>query len=130
MVADPIADFITRIKNAGDVGKEVTVIPFSKMKMAIAEILQKEGYVKAVTKKGKKVKKYIEVELLYRNSAPRIAGVQRVSKLSKRVYLGVKDIKPVKQGNGLLVISTPMGVITDREAKTSKVGGEALFKIW
>lgn len=127
---DPIADMIIRIKNASDSKKESVVFPYSKLKLAILDLLLKEGFVKSFGKKGKKVVKFIEVVLRYDEGAPRIHGVKRVSKASKRVYAKSRDIRPVKNGLGILVLSTPKGIVTDKAARKEKVGGEALFQIW
>jgi small subunit ribosomal protein S8 len=127
---DGISDLIVRIKNASDVRKESVTIPHSKMKVAILEVLEREGFVKGIVKKGKKIHKSIEVGLVYDEYGPKVKGVERVSKLSKRVYGGAKDLKSVKQGHGILVITTPKGIMTDAEARKNKVGGELLFKIW
>jgi small subunit ribosomal protein S8 len=127
---DGIGDLIVRIKNASDARKETVTIPHSKMKVAILDILEREGYVKGITKKGKKIHKSLEVGLVYDEYGPRVKGVERVSKLSKRIYGGSKDLKPVMQGHGVLVITTPKGIMTDSEARKAKVGGELLFKIW
>ncbi|MEK7182365.1 MAG: 30S ribosomal protein S8 [Patescibacteria group bacterium] len=130
MVNDPISDFIIKIKNATLVGKEEVSIPYSNLKYAIAMTLSKAGFVGEIAKKGKKITKAIDVQLLYKNKKSKISDVQRISKLSRRIYLGVNDIKPVKQGKGSLILSTPKGILTDKEAKKERVGGEALFKIW
>lgn len=127
---DPIADMIVRIKNAGISKKESVVFPYSKLKVAILDSLLKNGYIKSFGKKGKKIAKFIEVVLAYDEGQPRISGVERVSKTSKRVYNGVKDMRRVKSGLGSLILSTPKGIMTDKEAKVANVGGEALFKIW
>jgi small subunit ribosomal protein S8 len=130
MVTDPIADMITQLKNASSVKRANVSLPYSKEKQAIAEILEREGYLKAVTKKGKKIKKMIEVELIYPEGKPKIRGVKRVSKPSRRVYISYKDARPVKSGYGLAIITTPKGILTDSEARKEKVGGELLFNIW
>ncbi len=130
MTHDPIADMITRIKNAVDSKKESVVFPHSQLKLAILELLEKEGFIQSYSKKGKKVAKFIEVVLAYTNGESKIHGVQRVSKTSKRVYYGSRDLRTVKNGMGALILSTPKGIITDKTAKAEKVGGEALFKIW
>jgi len=127
---DPIADMIIRIKNAGEAEKESLLLPYSKLKFAIAELLQKEGYVKDVTKKGKKITNLIEIGLIYEDGVPRINGAERVSRFSRRVYHKAKDIKKVVQGFGMLVLTTPKGVMGDKQAKKENVGGEALFRIW
>lgn len=121
---------IVRIKNAVDSKKESVVFPYSKLKLAVLDVLLKEGYIKSFGKKGKKVVKFIEVVLSYDGKEPRINGVKRVSKTSKRIYLGTKDIRKVKNGLGSLILSTPKGIMTDKMAKEQKVGGEALFEIW
>jgi small subunit ribosomal protein S8 len=127
---DPIANLITQIKNASDAGKETVTVPYSSIKEAILNVLQKEGYVQSVAKRGKKVHKYLDIDLAYDMYGPRVKGVQRVSHLSKRMYAGAQDIKSVKQGHGMMLITTPKGILTDAEARRQKVGGELLFKIW
>ncbi len=128
---DSIADMIIRIKNAGAVSKETVDFPYSNLLYAVCEVLKKEGYIANVTKKGKKVpNKKIEVEVAYTGGYPRVTDAARVSKLSKRVYASAKDIKPVKQGRGILVLSTPNGIMTGDQARKEGVGGELLFKMW
>ncbi len=126
---DPIANMLVAIKNAGSVKKASVIIPHSKMKEAIASLLKEEGYIKTYKVEGD-VKKTLEVVLEYKNNTPRVTDVKRVSKSSKRVYTGVKDIAPVKYGHGLCVLSTPKGVMTDKLARKEMVGGEILFTIW
>ena len=125
-MSDPIANMISKLKNAADVNKETVSVPFSEMKWSIAELLQREGYVKSAAKKGKKITKTIEIELVNEG----IRCFERISKFSRRVYTGSRTAYPVKQGQGTLVLSTPKGILTDRDARKEKVGGEALFKIW
>jgi small subunit ribosomal protein S8 len=127
---DPISDMIVRIKNATEQKKESVVFPYSKLKLAIADALFKDGLIKSFGKKGKKIAKFIEVVLVYEDGAPRIHGMERVSKTSKRIYNKVADIKKVKGGMGALILSTPKGIMTDKIAREMNVGGEALFKIW
>ena len=128
---DPIADMIIRIKNASNTGKKTVSFPYSNMKMSVADVLHKEGFIGPVAKKGKKEGgKVIEVELLYTDKAPRVRGTQRLSKNSRRMYLGSRDIRPVKRGFGRLILSTPKGILTGKEARKEGIGGEALFSIW
>jgi small subunit ribosomal protein S8 len=127
---DPISDMIVQIRNASDAGKESVILPYSKLKLAILDVLLKEGFVKSFGKKGKKVAKFIEVVLAYEGDEPKIHSVQRISKSSRRVYQKAKDIRGVKNGFGILVLSTPLGIMSDKMARMEKVGGEALFKIW
>lgn len=128
MVMDPISDMLVRIQNASMVGKKEVSLPRSQMKLAIAEILEREGYIGAVDKKGKGIA--FSFGLVYKGNQPAFTGFKRISKPSRRMYMGVRDIKPVKRGHGLLVLSTPAGVITGKEALVKRVGGEVLFEIW
>lgn len=129
-MTDPIADLITKIKNAGIIGKETVVVPYSKLKESILTALQKNGYINSFSTKGKKVIKSIEVTLSYEQKAPRVQSVRRISRPSRRVYVKASEIRPVRQGFGSLFISTPKGILTDKEARKEKVGGEVLFEIW
>jgi len=128
---DQIANMINMVKNAGRAGHESIVVSHSKIKAAIAECLVKEGYLKSATKKTKKGFPVLELELVYGDEGePKITGVDRISKSSSRVYKGVKDIKTSKTSYGLTVLSTPKGILTDRQARKEMVGGEVLFKLW
>lgn len=118
------------IKNGGLAGKESVSLPYSKMKQAILECLKKEGFVTEVSKKVKKDQPMLEVGLVYKDSRPKITEVERISKQSRRIYFGVKDIHMVRNGSGLLVLSTPKGILGGREARREQVGGEALFRLW
>lgn len=129
-MTDPIGDLIIRIKNAGSVHKESISVPFSKMKLAIAELLSAKGYVGAVTKKAKGNAKYLNVELLYTEERPVVSGVRRMSKPSRRIYESAKNIKRFRRGFGMSVFSTPKGIMADADAKKSNLGGEFLFNIW
>lgn len=128
---DTIANMLVQIKNAGAVGREVVYVPFSGLKYEIAKVLMQKGYVKNVSQKGKKVGKTIEIELAYSgDSEHRIKGLKRISKPSRRVYYNTKHIRPVRNGFGILVLSTPKGILAGDEARKAHVGGEALFTIW
>ena len=131
MVTDPVADFITRLTNAGAVGHKTVSLPFSTFKHAIAEKLKDAGYLAAFEKKGKKVRKTLDVTLKYDEAGkPVIHGVKRISKPGRRLYKGAHEIMSVRYGHGALVLSTPQGILTDKEARKARVGGEALFEIW
>ena len=127
---DPIADMITMLKNAGNAGRESFVIPSSRIKKSIAEVLRSEGFIKGYKEKEKSGKPVIEIELLLENRVPKIQGVKRISKVSKRVYKKSSELRSVKNGYGVLVVSTPKGVMSGRQAKKESLGGEALFSIW
>jgi len=131
MSNDSVADLITRIKNASIVKKATVSVPFSNFKLAIAEKLREAGYLRIIEKRGKKVKKTLDLTLTYsEDGAPRIRNVKRISKPGRRVYRGAHEIRSVRYGRGTLLLSTPQGVMTDKEARKAKVGGEALFEIW
>lgn len=131
VLGDTIADFITSVKNASAAGKASAVIPYSRMKMDIAKILKKEGYIADAEKHGRKTGKVLEITISYEDDkSPRVRGVKRISKPSRRVYIGKDDIRPVKQGYGLVVLSTPGGIMTGSDAQKKGVGGEVLFEIW
>jgi small subunit ribosomal protein S8 len=128
-MSDYISNIIIKLKNANWANKPNAVFPYSNYGLSIAEALSKNGFVGGVSKKGKKTK-MVEVGLLYEDGTPKISGVKRLSKLSKRSYLGYKDIKSVKRGYGKMIISTPKGILSGEEARKQKVGGEPLFEIW
>ena len=130
MVTDPISDLIIRIKNAGPVRKEVVSMPYSKLKHAIAEVLKNHKFITSVEMKGKGIESTLEVGIAYNGTKPRINDVERVSKSSRRIYKGATEIASVKNGFGSLILSTSKGIMTDKEARKAKIGGEALFKIW
>jgi small subunit ribosomal protein S8 len=126
---DTLANMLISIKNAGLVKKASIIIPHSKMKESVLVLLKEEGYIKTYSvQEG--TKPTVEVVLEYKGGNPRISGVTRVSKNSKRVYKGVKDITSVKYGHGTAVFSTPKGIMTDKQARKEMVGGEVLFNIW
>ena len=118
------------MKNGSIAGKESVLLPYSKMKNAIAECLKKEGYIMSVAKKVRKDQPVLELELIYLGEKPKISEVERISKQSKRVYFKMKDIHKVRNGSGLLVLSTPKGILSGKDARHEQVGGEALFRIW
>ncbi|NLE07344.1 MAG: 30S ribosomal protein S8 [Parcubacteria group bacterium] len=131
MVTDPIGDFIVRIKNAGVAKKKTVSAPFSKIKLAIAELLLAKGYIAGVTQKTKNNLKYLEITLLYSTDGKSaVSGVERVSKPSRRLYESAKNIKRFRRGFGLSVFSTPKGIMADVDAKKNNLGGEFLFNIW
>lgn len=127
---DTIANMLSGVTNAGKANKETVTVPFSNLKSEIAKAMHTHGFIKAVheTKIGNH--KGLEIVIMYKDGSPRICGVKRVSKPSRRVYKGTNDIKPVKFGAGTLFMSTPKGILTGREARKEMVGGEALFEIW
>ena len=130
MVTDPISDLIVRIKNASDVKKPTVEILYSKFAENVAQAMKKAGYLTSVEKKGKDFNKTLALGLVYYNGEPRVHGVERVSKSSRRIYQKSTDIRTYRSGFGNTFYSTPKGILIDVEAKKQKVGGEVLFKVW
>jgi small subunit ribosomal protein S8 len=126
---DQIANMLIAIKNGGLVKKATVTFPASRLKSAILELLKEEGYIKTFHVTGE-VKPVAEVVIAYVKGEPRISGVTKMSKQSKRVYTGVRDIKSYKYGHGMTVLSTPKGILSDKQARKEQVGGELLFTIW
>lgn len=130
-ITDPIADMLTRIRNANSAKHETVDIPASNMKKAIAEILLNEGYVKSyqVIEDGKQG--VIRVALKYGNNKEKvISGLKRVSKPGLRIYAGAEELPKVLKGLGIAIISTSKGIMTDKEARKQNIGGEVLAFIW
>jgi small subunit ribosomal protein S8 len=131
MLTDPIGDMLTRIRNAVMAKKkEVVVEPASKLKMAILDVLKREGYIEGYKIEGEGVKKKIIVYLKYYQGKPVIQVIERVSKPGRRIYVGVEEIPKVYNGLGIAILSTPKGVLSDREAKKLRVGGEIICKVF
>ncbi len=126
---DYIANIISKIKNAKKVDKQTVCFPYSILGEAVIETLVRSGFLGSFARKGKR-NKIIEATVLFENGAPKISGAKKVSSQAKRVYVGFKEIKPVRNGYGLAIISTPKGVMTGEEAVKAGVGGELLFEIW
>ena len=130
MVGDTISNTIISLKNAQKAKHTTVTFSYSKMTMSILEAIKKHGFVSQVEKTGKDLKKKIIVTLKYEEGAPAITDVKRISKQSQRMYVGYKDIKPVRNGYGMVILSTPAGILSDKEAIKSKIGGEILFTMW
>ena len=127
---DPITDMLNRIRNAQAVLHPQVEMPYSDLKYEIAKLLEKKGLIEKAAKAGKKEKKSIEITLKYEDKVPVISGMRRISKQGQRIYLPAKKIRPVKGGFGISIISTSKGLITNKEAKKQKLGGEILCEIW
>jgi len=127
---DPITDMLNRIKNAQAVLHPQLEIPYSQLKYEIAKLLEKKGFIAKVSKVGKKEKKFIEIVLKYDNKVGAISGLRKISKPGQRIYLPARKIRKIKGGYGIAIISTSHGLMTDKEAKKQKLGGEILCEIW
>jgi len=125
-MSDPIADMLTRIRNAQMVAKTVVAMPSSKVKTAIAQVLKDEGYIDGFQVKTDSGKSQLEIALKYYAGRPVIERIERVSRPGLRVYKGSKDIPHVQNGLGVAIVTTPKGVMTDRKARADGVGGEVL----
>lgn len=132
VMSDPIADMLTRIRNANTAKHDTVDIPSSKIKVAIADILLKEGYIKAYEVNGDDVHKTITVTLKYGRDKNEkvIHGLSRISKPGLRVYSNAEEMPKVMGGLGIAIVSTNAGIITDKEARKANVGGEVLAYIW
>ena len=131
MVTDPVADMLTRIRNGSLAEHEKVDIPSSKLKVRLAEILKEEGFIKNFRLIEDKRQGVLRVYLKYGPGQERvISGLRRVSKPGKRLYVGADRIPSVLGGMGVAILSTPQGVLTDRESRKAKVGGEVLCYVW
>jgi len=129
-ITDPIADMLTRIRNASAAKHSTVDIPASNMKKAIAEILLQEGYIKNFQLINDGVQGLIKVTLKYNGTQKAITGLRRVSKPGLRVYAGADELPYVLRGLGVAIISTSKGIMTDKKARTANVGGEVLAFVW
>lgn len=127
---DQISEMLCAIRNAQAVLKPTVVVPFSEFKNEIMKIFEKEGFIEKTEKKGKKAKKTIEITLKYKDGAPAISGLKRISKPGQRIYIDRREIKPVMGGYGISLISTSKGLLTNKEARKQRVGGELICEIW
>jgi small subunit ribosomal protein S8 len=131
MVTDPIGDLLTRLRNGAQRRHETIVVPTSKLKRAVLEILRKEGYVDAIEDGLVDGHPVLNVQLRYVGEGePMITGLARISKPGRRVYVGSKEITKVRNGIGLSILSTSKGVMTDQESRKHKLGGEILCSVW
>lgn len=131
MMTDPIADLLTRIRNATHARHEQVVVPYSKLKEKVATIFKEEGFLNDVETIGEESKKNLVIALKYTaNNKPVFCELARASRLSRRVYLTKDDIKPVRYGRGMAIISTSKGIMKASEAKKKGLGGELLCTIW
>ena len=129
-MTDPITDMLNQIRNAQAVGKTEVLIPLSKIKNEIAAILTKEGFIGETKKTTKDKIKALKITLKYDNEVPAIAGFKRVSKPGQRIYQGFSEIRKVRGGYGMSIISTSQGLMVNKDARYKKTGGEVICQIW
>lgn len=130
-MVDPITDMLNRIRNAQAVRHQTVEIPYSNLTKNLAEILVKERFLDKIEKRRKKERKMIKIYLKYGSgNTPAISGLKRISKPSQRIYKKSKEIRKVRSGYGIAIISTPQGLMTDKEARKKKLGGEVICEVW
>jgi small subunit ribosomal protein S8 len=130
MLTDPLGDMLTRIRNAQLRGLQKTQCPASKLRARVLEVLQGEGYIRGFVEVEKDGKRDLEIELKYFDGRPVIRDIERVSTPGRRVYSAVKDLKPIRNGLGISILSTPKGVMSDAAARDANVGGEVLCEVF
>jgi small subunit ribosomal protein S8 len=131
MLTDPVADMLTRIRNGIRAGKgEVLVRPHSKFKVDILRAMEREGFIEGFEETPDSKGGEISVKIKYFESSPVITDLERISKPGRRIYVGSQDIPRVKSGLGVAILSTSMGVLSDREARKKNIGGEVLLYLW
>lgn len=127
---DPVSDMLTRIRNAIAVGKSEVSLPYSGIKQSVAELLSKSGFLSGVKVEGDGIDKKVVIEINSKDENAKITEISRLSRPGRRLYAKAKDIPVVKQGRGLVIISTSKGIMTGDEAKKAKVGGELICKVY
>jgi small subunit ribosomal protein S8 len=131
MMTDPVGDMLARIRNAGGARHAETRCPASKLKLAVAQVLSDEGFIGQVASDGDEKKPTLTIGLRYQDDGRMmIEGMRRVSKPGRRVYVGAGEVKQVRAGLGMAVLSTSKGVLCDRDARAQKVGGEVICEVW
>lgn len=131
MITDPVADMLTRIRNACMASHDTVDVPFSKLKKELANVLKEEGYITGFEEiENENKHKNLRIKLKYVNNQQVIAGIKRISKPGLRIYVGHKDLPRVLGGFGIAVVSTSKGIMTDRQARFNGVGGEVLCYVW
>lgn len=130
MITDPISDMLTRIRNAQAVKKAELALPYSTMKFGIAKILEKEGFVEHASQTTEGKMPMLHVQLKYKNGMPAISSIQRVSRPGRRVYTKSEDLKNVLSGLGISILSTPNGLMTNKEAHARHLGGEVICEVY
>lgn len=131
MMTDPISDMLTRMRNSLMIKQKFAIVPFSKLKVSILEVLRKNGYIEDYKEFGEGVSKFIKVALKYdKNGSPVMNGLKKISKPGRRVYSSSKDLSAVLGGLGISIVSTPKGIMSNIEAKKNNLGGEVICEIF
>ena len=127
---DPIADMLTRIRNAINVAHSEIVLPYSKQKEAVAKLLKSSGFIDNIQVQGEGLTKKLHITINDIEANPRITEIERLSKPGRRLYVGAKEIPMVKQGRGIVIVSTSRGLMTGSEAKQAGIGGELICRVY
>jgi small subunit ribosomal protein S8 len=131
MMTDPIADMLTRIRNAGRARHAFATCPTSKLKMAVAKVMSDEGFIGEVTQDASGTHPAIKIGIRYADDGRwMIDGIRRISRPGRRVYVGAGEVPMVRNGLGMMVLSTSRGVMCDRDARSAHIGGEVLCEVW
>ena len=130
MYTDPISDFLTRIRNAQSAHLDLVEMPGSRMKFSLAKILQREGYVGKVSERKEGVKNILSIEMRYNGKEPQIRAINRISTPGRRVYRGASELPRVLSDIGIAIVSTSAGVMTNKEARRRKLGGEVVCEVY
>ena len=129
-MTDPLGDMLTRIRNGQQARKDSILTPASKLRTRVLDVLQREGYIRGYSEEELAGQKGIRIELKYFEGQPAIQHLARVSKPGRRVYSGAKDLPRIRNGLGVVIVSTPRGVLSDAEAREHNVGGEVLAEVF
>ncbi|MBU4204852.1 30S ribosomal protein S8 [Patescibacteria group bacterium] len=129
-MSDPITDMLNQIRNAQAVAKTEVFIPFSRLKQEIAKILVEEGFLGDIKKTPKKDDRILKIALKYNQDAPAISSLKRISKPGNKVYIQTSDIRAVRGGRGITIISTSKGLMTNKKARKERLGGEVICEVW
>lgn len=127
---DPVADMLTKIRNAQVVLHPMVSVFYSDLKYEIVKIFERYGFIEKIEKKGRKAKRTIDIYLKYEEKVPAISGLRKISKPGQRIYSGFQTMSKEKKNSGILVVSTPKGLMSDIEARKQKLGGEVICEIW
>jgi len=130
MHSDPIADMLNRMTTAISVQKETVEVPFSNMKYGVAKVLERTGFIKSVKLQKRRGRNVIEIQLQYKDKEPVFRSFKRVSKPGQRMYIPAKEVKSIRGGYGIGIISTSKGLMTNYEARKAEVGGEVICELW
>lgn len=130
-MTDPIADMLTRIRNAQAAHLESAEVPYSKLKYTIAKLLEQRGYIRKAEMHGKKTRRMIDITLKYNEEkVPAIIGIKRISKSGQRIYKPAAELGRIRRGRGIMIVSTSSGIMTGVQAMKNRVGGEVLCEVW